>query len=58
MDESAQVVVVPSTGTDRLPTGAVMHVSHDDELTTPSYYCVSMGTIEGGSILAAQSASA
>ncbi|KAF8261269.1 glycosyl hydrolase family 92-domain-containing protein [Lactarius quietus] len=57
MGESAQVVVVPGAGTiqsDFARRG--MHFSHEDELTTPSYYRVHMDANEGGSILAEQSA--
>lgn len=59
MGESAQVVVVPGAGavqSDFADRG--MRFRHDDELTTPSYYRVRMDAIEGGSILAEQSASA
>ncbi|KAI9433354.1 glycosyl hydrolase family 92-domain-containing protein [Lactarius indigo] len=57
MGESAQVVVVPGAGrvqSDFARRG--MRFSHDDELTTPSYYRVRLDAIEGGSILAEQSA--
>ncbi|KAH9029473.1 glycosyl hydrolase family 92-domain-containing protein [Lactarius hengduanensis] len=57
MGESAQVVVVPGAGTvqsDFARRG--MRFSHDDELTTPSYYRARLDAIEGGSILAEQSA--
>jgi putative alpha-1,2-mannosidase len=58
MGESAQVVVVPGAGTvENNFARRGMRFSHDDELTTLSYYRVRMDTIEGGSILAEQSAS-
>jgi putative alpha-1,2-mannosidase len=59
MGESAQVVVVPGAGAVQSNFAhRGMRFSHDDELTTPSYYRVRMDAIEGGSILAEQSASA
>ncbi|KAH9057785.1 glycosyl hydrolase family 92-domain-containing protein [Lactarius vividus] len=50
MGESAQVVVVPGAGTvqsDFARRG--MRFSHDDELTTPSYYRARLDAIEGAS---------
>jgi hypothetical protein len=57
--ENAQVVVVPGAGaiqSDFVRRG--MCFSHDDEFTTVSDYRVRMDSIEGGSIVIEQSASA
>ncbi|KAI9455755.1 glycosyl hydrolase family 92-domain-containing protein [Lactarius psammicola] len=57
MGESAQVVVVPGAGTVQSNFARRgMRFDHDNELTTPSYYRVRLDAIEGGSILAEQSA--
>jgi putative alpha-1,2-mannosidase len=58
MGESGQVVVVPGAGTiQSLFKRRGMRFSHGEEVTTPSYYRVHLNAIEGGSILAEQSAS-
>ncbi|KAI0260975.1 glycosyl hydrolase family 92-domain-containing protein [Gloeopeniophorella convolvens] len=57
MGESAQVVVVPGAGTvQSLFERRGMNFSHDDEVVSPSYYRARLTAIEGGSILAEQSA--
>jgi putative alpha-1,2-mannosidase len=58
MGESAQVVVVPGAGTiQSVFERRGMRFSHDDEITTPSYYRARLSAIEGGSIIAELSAS-
>ncbi|KIJ59754.1 glycoside hydrolase family 92 protein [Hydnomerulius pinastri MD-312] len=57
MGESGQVVVVPGAG-KVLPKfeDRGMQFSHDNEVVSPSYYSVELNAIEGGKILAEQSA--
>ncbi|KAH9949159.1 glycoside hydrolase family 92 protein [Amylocystis lapponica] len=57
MGESGQVVVVPGAGEVRSVFEARgMPFAHDHEVSTASYYSVEMAAIEGGTILAEQSA--
>ncbi|KAI0051484.1 glycoside hydrolase family 92 protein [Auriscalpium vulgare] len=57
MGESAQVVVVPGAGAvQSVFEERGMRFSHDDEVLTPSYYKAILAAIEGGHIVAEQSA--
>ena len=58
MGESGQVVISPGAG-DVRPRfeDRGMVFSHDDEVVSASYYSVEMDAIEGGKIMAEQSAS-
>lgn len=57
MGESGQVVIAPGAGVIRTNfEDRGMTFSHDDEVTSASYYSVEMDAIEGGRILAEQSA--
>ncbi|THH21284.1 hypothetical protein EW146_g261 [Bondarzewia mesenterica] len=58
MGESGQVVVVPGAGQVRsVFEQRGMNFSHEDEVLTPSYYKSILSAIEGGTIVAEQSAS-
>ena len=58
MGESGQVVVSPGAGDVRPKfEDRGMVFSHDDEVASASYYNVEMDAIEGGKIIAQQSAS-
>ncbi|EMD41146.1 glycoside hydrolase family 92 protein, partial [Gelatoporia subvermispora B] len=57
MGESGQVIVVPGAGVVRpLFEDRGMSFSHEREVSTASYYSVEMDGLEGGTILAEQSA--
>ena len=59
MGESGQVIVVPGTGDVKPLFGERgMAFTHDDEILTPSYYRVKLNPVEGGHVVAEQSASA
>lgn len=59
MGESGQVVVTPGAGAvQTVFENRGMNFSHDDEVSSASYYSVKLDAIEGGHILAEQSASA
>jgi len=58
MGESGQVVISPGAGQVQPKfDDRGMSFIHEDEVTTASYYSVEMNAIEGGRILAEQSAS-
>jgi putative alpha-1,2-mannosidase len=58
MGESGQAVVSPGAGQVQPKfDDRGMSFIHEDEVTTASYYSVEMNAIEGGRILAEQSAS-
>jgi hypothetical protein len=58
MGESGQAIVVPGTGNVK-PTFEErgLGFTHDNEILTPSYYRVNLSPIEGGQVIAEQSAS-
>lgn len=58
MGESGQAVVIPGAGTvESVFEKRGMGFSHDNEVASVSYYSVEMKALEGGSILAEQTAS-